>query len=140
MFYAITLIFLGILAVPSLIISRKPEAKETLDKIVPYQGYIGVGFCLWGIWTLIDSLIHIRVISIFPILWITWLAAGLLLAALGFILGYGLISKYALSKSPEAQKKGDELLAKLAPIQGKLGIAAIILGIWFIIARIIWWF
>jgi hypothetical protein len=38
MIYGITLIVLSILAVPSLILSKKPEAKEYLDKFAPYHG------------------------------------------------------------------------------------------------------
>ncbi len=48
-FSGLLLILLGILAVPSLLLSRKPEARELLDKITPYQGWIGVVFCIIGL-------------------------------------------------------------------------------------------
>jgi len=38
MIYEITLILLSIIAVPSLILSKKPNAKELLEKVEPYQG------------------------------------------------------------------------------------------------------
>jgi len=135
--YGLTLIFLGILAVPSLILSKKPNAKEYLDKITPYQGWIGVGFAFWGIWTIIHFISNISLIGVVPIYWILLLLVGLVETALGFILGYGLIAKYVLSKNETASKKGEEVLAKLAPLQGKLGILSIILGAIFVVIAII---
>ena len=32
----------GILAAAGLIISKKPDAKQLIDKLVPYQAFIGV--------------------------------------------------------------------------------------------------
>ena len=138
MIYGISLIILGILAAPSLILSRRPDAKDLLDKITPYQGWMGLVFCVWGIWVIIQAVFKIGLLGSFPIWWLTWISAGVLLALLGFILGYGMINKLVLSKNEEAKEKGEQLLAKLAPIEGKLGLFAIILGIWVIIASLIW--
>lgn len=138
MIYGLTLIILGILAVPSLILAKKPEAKELLDKITPYQGWIGLVFAFWGVWGIIDCIIHIGWLTSFPIYWIIWLLVSVVEGALGFILGYGLIVKYVLSKNETAKEKGAQLLLKLAPLQGTLGIIAIILGIVQIVVSIIW--
>ncbi len=134
MIYGITLAILGILAAPSLLLSKKPNAKELLDKITPYQGWIGLLFCIWGIWGVIQAFLSIGWLSTWPIWWITFLLGNLTEAVLGFILGYGMISKLILSKNEQAQQKGEALLAKLAPIQGKLGLAGVFVGIWVIIA------
>lgn len=139
MIYGITLILLGILAAPSLLLSRKPNAKEWLDKITPYQGWIGIIFCIWGLFGIISAILHISLLGVMPIWWITWMACVVIEALLGFILGYGMISQYVLSKNEKAQEKGEQLLAKLAPIQGKLGLASIIIGIWVIIAHILFY-
>lgn len=139
MIYGITLIILGLLAAPSLLLSRKPNAKELLDKITPYQGWIGLVFCFWGIWGVIQALLNVAWFGTIPIWWITWLASTAITAVLGFILGYGMINKLLLSKNEEAKKKGEQILAKLAPIQGKLGLAGIIIGIWVIIAYIMFY-
>ena len=138
MIYGITLILLGLLAIPSLVLAKKPNAKELFDKVAPYQGWIGLVFAIWGLWGIISCILSIGWISIIPIYWITWLLVSVVEAALGFILGYGMISKYALSKNPTAAEKGEQLLAKLIPLQGKLGIIAIALGIWQIVASILW--
>lgn len=138
MIYGITLIILGLLAVPSLLLAKKPNAKELFDKIAPYQGWIGVVFALWGVWGIISAIINLSMLGSWPVYWITWLAVSIVEAALGFILGYGLIAKHALSKNPQAAAKGEELLSKLTPLQGKLGIVAIVLGVWMIISSVIW--
>jgi hypothetical protein len=138
MYYGILLIILGLLAIPSLVLSKKPNAKELFDKITPYQGWIGFVFAFWGIWGIISSVLSIGWLANWPIYWITLLLVSVVEASLGFILGYGLISKYALSKNPQAAEKGEKLLAKLTPLQGKLGIVAIILGIWQVVASFLW--
>lgn len=137
MSYGITLILLSIIAVPSLLLSKKPNAKELLDKIAPYQGWIGLAFCFWGIWGIIQTVLNIGLLSSYPIWWVTMLASNIVEAVLGFILGYGMISKLVLSKNEKAKEKGEKLLAKLAPIQGKLGLAGIAIGVWVIIASFI---
>jgi hypothetical protein len=138
MLYGITIILLGLLAIPSLVLAKKPNAKELFDKVAPYQGWIGFVFAFWGVWGIISCVLSIGWLANWPISWITWVVVSVVEAALGFILGYGLIAKYALSKNPAAAEKGEQLLAKLTPLQGKLGIAAIIIGIWQIIASILW--
>lgn len=138
MIYGITLILLGLLAVPSLLLAKKPNAKELFDKVAPYQGWIGVVFAFWGLWGIISAVLNLGYLTSFPIYWATWLAVSVVEAALGFILGYGLIAKHALSKNPTAAAKGEELLARLTPLQGKLGIAAIVLGIWYLVTYFVW--
>ena len=41
MFAGLITIAGGILAASALIIARKPNAKELIDKLTPYQGWIG---------------------------------------------------------------------------------------------------
>ncbi len=138
MLAGILLIVLGLLAVPSLILAKKPDAKALFDKIAPYQGWIGLVFAFWGIWGIIGCIRIIDFISLIPIYWITALAVAVVELALGFILGYGMIQKYALSKDEAAKAKGEQLLKKLLPLQGTLGIIAICLGLWMIVAHILW--
>lgn len=137
MINGITLIILSLLAVPSLILSKKPDAKELLDKVAPYQGWIGLVFCVWGVWGIVSAVLNIAMLGKWPISWITWLAGSAVEAVLGFILGFGLISKFILSKNETAKAKGEQLLATLAPIQGTLGLIGIGVGIWTIVASIL---
>ena len=138
MITGITLIVLSLIAVPSIILAKKPNAQELLDKITPYQGWIGLLFTFWGVYGVIFSgILGLGWMSSWPVYWITLLAVNIMQAVLGFILGYGMISKYVFSKSEEAKKKGEQLLAKLAPIQGKLGLVGIGVGVWTIVASIL---
>ena len=137
MIYGITLVVLGVLAAPSLLLAKKPNAQELLDKVTPYQGWIGLAFCFWGIWGILQSVLGMSLLGTHPIWWLTWLGSSVLEAALGFLLGYGMISKLVLSKNEAAKEKGEQLLAKLSPLQGKLGLVAIIFGAWTVVASIL---
>ena len=134
MIYGITLVLLSILAVPSLVLSKKPNAKELLEKIEPYQGWIGLLFCIWGVWGVISSILNIGWLTSAPIWWITLLAGSIIQATLGFLLGFGTINKLVIGKNIQAQEKAAELRAKMAPLQGKLGLFGVIVGIWVIVA------
>ncbi|WP_257669962.1 hypothetical protein [Parapedobacter tibetensis] len=137
MIWGITLILLSILAVPSLILSKKPDAKDLLAKIEPYQGWIGLVFCLWGIWGIISAVLNLGWLTSAPIWWTTLFVGSAIQAALGFMLGYGLINKLLLSGSQEAKNKAEQLRAKIAPKQGKLGVLGLVVGIWMIVASIL---
>ncbi|WP_394750783.1 hypothetical protein [Spongiimicrobium salis] len=137
MIWGITLVLLSIIAVPSLLLSKKPNAEELLAKIEPYQGWIGIIFCFWGIWGIISAILNLGWLTSMPIWWITFLAGNIVSATLGFMLGYGLINKLFLSKNEAAKAKADELRAKIAPKQGKLGIVGVFVGIWMIIASFV---
>ncbi len=134
MIYGITLVLLSIIAVPSLVLSKKPNAKELLEKIEPYQGWIGLVFCFWGVWGIITSILNIGWLTTAPIWWITLLAGSVVEATLGFMLGFGLMNKLFLGKNEKAKEKAAEIRSKIAPKQGKLGILGIIVGVWMIIA------
>ena len=91
---------------------------------------MGAISCLWGIWGIISSVLNISWLTSRPILWATWLANSILLAALGLILGIGVMKSFI--KNPQAQAKMDQTLAKLSPKQGMLGLVAIGVGAWMI--------
>lgn len=123
---------LGALAASNLIIAKRPDAADALAKLAPYQGWMGAISALWGIFGIISSVLGIALLSVWPILWITGLANAVILAALGLLLGVGVLKTFI--KAPEAQAKMDETIAKLAPKQGVLGLVGIGLGVWMILA------
>ena len=133
----ITMIWLcvgGILAASSLIVAKKPNAQELIDKLTPYQGWLGIGLFVYGIYDVINGLGYMGTSFVGGLI---WLIAGIVEFVLGFMLGFSLITKYALSKNEQAMEKGQALRAKLAPFQGTLGLIAVITGIvfagtWFI--------
>ena len=138
MVYGITLILLGCLAIPSLVLAKKPDASVLFDKVAPYQGWLGILFAFWGLWGIVQCLLNIGWLSLIPVAWSIWLLVSVVEAALGFILGYGLISKHLLSKNAAAAEKGEQLLQKLLPLQGKLGLVAMVLGVIQIAASVIY--
>jgi hypothetical protein len=123
---------LGVLGASSLIIARRPDAKEAIAKLAPYQGWIGAISALWGVWGLISSVLNIGWLTAAPIYWITFLANSALQFALGLLLGVGVLKTFI--KDPTAQGKMDQTIAKLAPYQGTLGLVAIGVGIWMVLA------
>jgi hypothetical protein len=137
MVYGIWLALLGVLAVPNLVLAKKPDAKELLAKITPYQGWIGAFSCVGGLYSLVfNSLLNLGLMSVSFRWWLTITAGSLLQVALGLILGIGTMKMFI--KNPEAQARMDETLAKIAPHQGRLGLAAIGLGAWWVISSILW--
>lgn len=116
----------GALCIPSLVASKSPEAAEQLKKLAPFQGYIGVGVLVLGIWGVISALGWFM----YPLFAISLLACAVVAIGIGIILGYGLIQSYALKKaSDDVKAKAEETLKKLQGIQVPLGIAGIICGI-----------
>lgn len=128
----IWLFVLGALAAPGLILSKRPDAAEIMAKITPFQGWIGAVSAFWGVWGIISSVLNLGWLTIAPIYWITFLLVAIVQAALGLLLGVGMLKTFI--KNPEAQARMDQTITKLAPKQGLLGLVAMGLGVWMIIA------
>ena len=133
MFAGLITIAGGILAASGLIIASKPNAKQLIDKLTPYQGWIGICMFFWGIWECFDVLTNIGLLKTMPLRWIFWTGSGVADLVVGFLLGFGLITKYTLSKSPAALAKGQQIRAKLAVYQGLFGLLAIGMGALYIV-------
>jgi hypothetical protein len=123
----------GILAASALIIARKPNAKQLIDKLTPYQGWIGVVMFFWGIWEVLGVVRSMSLISVYPVRWILFLAIAVADLVVGFLLGFGLITKWTLSSSPAALARGQQIRGKLAGYQGAFGLLAIVTGVLFIV-------
>lgn len=122
----------GILAASGFIIKRKPNAQQLIDKLAPYQGWIGMVMFFWGVWETIHSVLGASLLASHPLMWIFWLLSGVADLLVGFLLGFGLITHYALSKNPTAMARGQQLRAKLVGIQAPLGALAVVMGVLYI--------
>ena len=89
MFAGLITIAGGILAASALIIARKPNAKELINKLTPYQGWIGIVMFFWGVWAVIDCTTHLSFLKVAPLFWTFWLASGVADLLVGFLLGFG---------------------------------------------------
>ncbi len=116
----------GILAISPVVIAKKPNAKELIDKITPYQGWIGIVLAFWGVWGIISSILGISNIGL---AWAIGLGIAIVEFIVGFLLGYGLISQYLLEKNETAKAKGQELRLKLLKYQMPAGTILLILGV-----------
>ena len=71
--FGVWLAVLGILGASNLIIARKPDAKELIAKLAPYQGWIGAGAAISGLYYLIMGVLNIAMLGqgfAFLIAWI----------------------------------------------------------------------
>ena len=118
----------GILAASGFIIKRSPNAQQLIDKLTPYQGWIGIVMFGWGVWETLHSVLGISLLGSHPLTWVFWLLSGVADLLVGFLLGFGLITHYALSKNPQAMARGSQIRAKLVGIQAPLGLLAIVMG------------
>src|SRR5215831_12579640 len=109
----IVLIALGVLAASSSIVAKRPDAKNYIDALVPYQGWLGLVACLWGIWIVFNAILHLNWIGYIPIWWITYALTGALEFTLGLLLGYALLTKDLLSRSEEATRRGEQMRQNL---------------------------
>lgn len=134
--FALLLIVAGILAAATLIIKNQPNARDLIAKLVPFQGIIGIILLIWALITLLfDLLPNLSLLfQVVPFRALLFLITLLVAIGLGFLLGYGLIAQYALSKNAGAASGGEAARMKLAPIQGPLGIVGIILGLWMLVS------
>ena len=120
MLTAIISILGGVIAASSYIVSKKANAKELIDKLVPYQGWIGVVLLFWSIKNVFFLLNYFSS---------TVLLFAVAQFIVGFLLAYGLLSQYLFKNSEEAIEKGQKLRAKLVQYQVPAGVGLIVLGI-----------
>jgi len=127
----------GLLAASALIIARKPNAQQLIDKITPYQGWLGIVMFCWGIWDVTFVLRNLGALTHAPL----WLVMSIAITAadlgVGFLLGFGLITKYTLRGNAAALARGQAIRAKLAPYQGGFGILAMCTGALFIVLSVV---
>jgi hypothetical protein len=112
----------GILGVSGLIVAKKPDAKAMIDKLVPFQAFIGVGLLALGLWALLSfgPIDTFRMLKVWPMLGIFAITGSWGAILLGFLFGMPQIAKWIPGESA-AENKAMELSKKLAPFQLILG-------------------
>lgn len=123
----------GILAASALIVARKPNARELINKLTPYTGWIGIVMFFWGVYGVINIFRFLGVLTHAPLMLVFVIALTLSDLIVGFLLGFGLITKYTLNGSPGARARGDQLRERLVPYQATFGLIAIACGTLYIV-------
>ena len=127
------LIAAGIISISNLILSKKPDLKDKLEKLLPYSGYIGAGMLVCGLWGLVDGLALSKwytsnmgaYFKAFPVMQICLIAFPPICIILGALQGLPQIASW----TGKDLSKVEELAAKVAPYQVPFGIAGIGVGI-----------
>jgi hypothetical protein len=126
--FSIFLIILGALAVYPAVVQAWPTSRQLLDKLVPYQGIVGIIGLVWGvIWGLHLLAVFGLMMRFAPIILLLSLAAAVVAILLGLLLGYSLIDG-VLGKNPQLQQRGETIKTKLLARQASLGWTAMVLG------------
>jgi len=133
-FWAISLGLMaaGVISIANLIVSKKPELKDKLDKLTEYSGYIGSVILLAGIWGLIDGLFISKFYTVhaglflkaFPVMAIAIFLFPPVCIVLGALQGLPKIAEW----TGKDLTKVEELTKKVAPFSVPFGIAGIGVG------------
>lgn len=133
-FDGIWLVVLGVLAVPSLV--RGSQAKMLLTMATPFQGVFGVASVLKGAWGVLGLLARVGLVRQVPWLWMSWLAASVVLVTLGFLIGC--VTARVFLTDEKLRRRMDATLDFLAPHRAQLGHIAIGTGLWTVVAALVW--
>ncbi len=126
---AFLLIACGVLAAASWIVSKKPNAKQALDKLVPFQGLLGVALLVVGIINLIRSLDVMKYwMKLGALYGLTMWCMIIVSILLGFLLGMPQIAKWIPGDSP-AEQKAVEMQKKLGAYSTIVGFVGIVCGV-----------
>ena len=132
---AFLLIVCGVLAAASWIVSKSPNAKQAIDKLVPFQGLLGVVLLAIGIVDFIRWLDVIKHSFKGGVLFgLTFWGTVLTAILLGFLLGMPQIAKWIPGDSP-AETKALEMQKKLGVYSTIVGFLGIAFGILLLLYR-----
>ena len=133
-FWAISLglIAAGIVSIANLIVAKKPDLKDKLDKLTDYSGYIGSAILLAGLWGLVDGLLISKFytshagdfLKVFPVMAIAIFLFPPVCIVLGLLQGLPKIAEW----TGKDLSKVEEVAKKVAPFSVPFGIAGIVVG------------
>lgn len=133
--YVVLPIVGGLIACSGLIVKNAPSAKETLNKLLPYKAFVGVGLLGSFVWNMID--LGFNPFFFFKISFLLGITVLMVLVTqlfLGFTMGSGQIIKWIPGDSAP-EEKAAELQKKLMPFEVIFGIIAIVSGVLMLMTR-----
>lgn len=114
----------GILCLASLIAKKQPNATEWINKIAPYQGWIGIVLLIWGVFDLFQISTVLSYGNILVIIFWASMTASEIIC--GFLLSFGLIIHYTSKDNSTPNEKANRIKNKLANYQILFGTLLII--------------
>lgn len=125
---AVFVALLGVLAPYPALEPRLPRLRDMIGPLVAYQSGIGVVAVLLGAMSVALKLLDMGQLRWAPLFWLLDLVAGLLVLALGLLLGHDLLAASLFKNSAAAQDKAAALRNRLSPHQVRLGYTGILMG------------
>jgi hypothetical protein len=134
---ALVLIAGGLLAASTVIVARRPDAQQVINRLVPFQAMIGVALLAFGFINMIRLLTSgtLGALSRVPFFFASHLCVLGCSVLLGFLFGMPLISRLVPGSS-SAEQKAAELAQKIAAFQIMLGLLGIVASLVYIVFRI----
>lgn len=133
---ALLLIGCGVLAAASFIVSKSPNARQAIDKLVPFQGFMGVALLAIGLIDLLRWFDTLRVAHRLSMLFALTMWASVISAILlGFLLGIPQIAKWMPGDNP-AEQKALAMQRKLGGSSTFMGIVGIVAGLLLLLYRL----
>jgi len=118
------LILGGVLAISGLIVAKKPDAKELIAKLQPFQAIIGVVLLVFGVIHIMDAIHMLAFISLAPLFVLPMILGVFGGILLGILFGVPLIARVSASGAAKAEEMGK----KMAPFQTIIGLVCLISG------------
>lgn len=131
-FLPLIAIIAGILAASSFLIKKLPDSASLIQKIKPYEGFIGAAALAMGILTLFNINAMMRIGMMYGVISLVCIVSSMVM---GFLLGFPVLQDLLLDElSENARKKSDDLYERLMPYKVISGMAAIGTGLYLLFA------
>jgi hypothetical protein len=135
---AIVLIAGGVLAASAVIVARRPDAQQHINKLLPFQAIIGISLLVLGFLNLVKNVSFFKSMSGYPFFAGAYLSVIGCSILLGFLFGMPVISKLIPGNS-SAEQKAAQIASQIAGFQiilGALGIIGSLVYLVFVLAKL----
>jgi len=122
----------GALAASNIIIERLPNAKQYIEKMVPYQAIIGVIAMILSVLKIFD--VFTAKEGFFTNVIILGCVAAT--AIVGFLLGFPMVQQW-IASDEKSKEKAEGIRKKLLPYQVIAGLVGIGAGIYLVLAGLV---
>lgn len=127
-------IITGLLAASSIVIKRLPDASKFIEKIRPYEAFIGAAALLMSVFSVFKINLYFKIGFLLGVVSTACIVSCIVM---GFLLGFPMIQEMILDEmSEDARKKGEEVYNKLTPYKILSGLVGIGTGIYLFLGVI----